>query len=224
MAGRVHGPDRTYDKPGRLLDAAIPLRVRPGREYASRGGHKLAAALDAWPLVVRNAVCLDIGASTGGFTDCLLRRGAASVVAVDVGYGQLHPTLRADARVRVLERTNARRLPALDPSPCLVTVDVSFISVRAVLPAVATAARPRADVVVLVKPQFEAGRDAVGKGGVVRDPADRAAAVRGVAVWALGHGWRTGGVLASPIRGPAGNREFLLWLRTPPSNAHSEDI
>ena len=222
MAGRVHGPDRTYDKPGRLLDAAIPLRVRPGRAYVSRGGHKLAAALDAWPVPVRNAVCLDVGASTGGFTDCLLRRGAARVVAVDVGYGQLHPTLRADARVQVLERINARRLPALDPPPDLATVDVSFISARAVLPAVALAARPGADVVVLVKPQFEAGRDAVGKGGVVRAPADRAAAVRQIAVWALERGWRAGGVRVSPILGPAGNREFLLWLRTPASSVHSE--
>ncbi len=215
MAGRVRGPDRLYTKPGLTLPEDTPLEVAPAEEYVSRGGHKLQAALDDWPVPVAGAAALDIGASTGGFTDCLLQHGAAQVVAVDVGYGQLAEALRRDPRVTVLERTHARDLPPLDPPPTLTVMDVSFISARALLPAIARVAAPGSDVLVLVKPQFEAGREAVGKGGVVRDPAGRAAAVQAVAGWALARGWRVGGVLRSPLPGPAGNVEFLLWLRTP---------
>ncbi|MEE9278233.1 MAG: TlyA family RNA methyltransferase [Dehalococcoidia bacterium] len=213
LAGRVRGKDRLYTTPGQALSDDIELEVAPGRAFVSRGGEKLLAALESWPLSVVGRVCLDIGASTGGFSDCLLQHGAARVYAVDVGYGQLDQSLRRDPRVVVMERQHARGLPPLDPAPSLVTMDVSFISARALLPAAAGAAAPAADIIVLVKPQFEAGRDKVGKGGVVRRPGDRAAAVGAVAVWARDRGWRLGGVLRSPLRGPAGNEEYLLWLR-----------
>ena len=221
-AGRVRGRDRLYTKPGQVVAVETEFHVVPTREFVSRGGHKLRAALEAWPVAVKDAVCLDVGAGGGGFTDCLLQHGAARVYAVDVGYGQIHYALRQDPRVVLMERTNARALPPLDPPPSLAVMDVSFISPRLLLPALAGAVSPGADVIVLVKPQFEAGRESVGKGGVVRDPRDRAAAVTSVALWALERHWRVGGVLASPLRGPAGNREFLIWLRAPSAATRSD--
>lgn len=215
MAGRVHAGGRLYTKPGHLVPPDLDLSVAADPPFVSRGGEKLQAALERWSLPVKGALCLDLGAATGGFTDCLLQHGAARVYAVDVGRGQLAPSLRADPRVVPIEKTNARTLLPLQPPPTVVTIDLSFISARLVLPAVAAVAVPGAHVLLLVKPQFEAGRRAVHRGGVVRDPRDRAAAVRAVALWAWGQGWRIGGVLASPLRGPAGNREFFLWLRTP---------
>jgi 23S rRNA (cytidine1920-2'-O)/16S rRNA (cytidine1409-2'-O)-methyltransferase len=198
-------------------DAAIVVQqAAEGPAYVSRGGHKLAGALAAFAgLRVRGRRCLDAGASTGGFTDVLLRAGAAGVVAADVGYGQLAWSLRADPRVTVLDRVNVRNLrpEQVAPAPALVTADLSFISLTHVLPALAGCAAPDADFVLLVKPQFEVGKGRVGAGGVVRDPALRAEAVAAVARSALGIGLGVCGVTASPLPGPSGNVEYFLWLR-----------
>jgi 23S rRNA (cytidine1920-2'-O)/16S rRNA (cytidine1409-2'-O)-methyltransferase len=193
------------------LESAV--EVRAAAPYASRGGEKLAGALDRAGVDVRGLRCLDVGASTGGFTDCLLQRGASRVVAVDVGYGQLVPKLRDDPRVEVRERTNARTMQPLDPPVDCAVVDVSFISLTLVLPPVVASLRPRGDVFALVKPQFEAGRDEVGKGGVVRDERVHASCVARVALWGIEHGLRVRGVFRSPLLGPAGNMEFFLWLQ-----------
>ena len=208
MAGLVHG----YEKPGQQVDESAELSVERRPSYVSRGGEKLAHALDALGVDPRGLDCLDVGASTGGFTDVLLQRGAARVVAVDVGYGQLHPRLRGDPRVVVLERVNARSLIELPFAPQLVVCDVSFISVRTALPpALALAARGW-QAVVLVKPQFEAGRADVGKGGVVRDLEVRARVLREVATAATAWGASVVGVVDSGLPGPKGNREFFLHL------------
>lgn len=215
LAGAVLVADRPATKAGVLVPPDAPLRLRgPASDYVSRGGEKLAGALETFALDVAATVALDVGASTGGFTDCLLRRGARRVIAVDVGYGQLAWTLRQDPRVVVLERTNARRLDGamLPEAPDLATVDVSFISLALVLPAVAATLRPGAAMVTLVKPQFEAGRGQVGKGGVVRDPAVRAEAVARVRREAEGMGLRVRGEADSVLPGPKGNREVFLWL------------
>jgi len=198
-------------------DAAITVdQDVGGRDYVSRGGHKLAGALAAFAGVrVAGRRCLDAGASTGGFTDVLLRAGAAHVVAVDVGYGQLAWSLRTDPRVTVLDRVNVRNLRPgqVAPPPEVVTADLSFISLGQVLPALAGCAAPDADFVLLVKPQFEVGKGKVGAGGVVRDPALRAESVAAVARAALGIGLGVRGLTASPLTGPAGNVEYFLWLR-----------
>ena len=215
LAGAVLVADRPATKAGVLVPPDAPLRLRgSASDYVSRGGEKLAGALDAFALDVAGTVALDVGASTGDFTDCLLRRGARRVIAVDVGYGQLAWTLRQDPRVVVLERTNARRLDGamLPEAPDLATVDVSFISLALVLPVVADTLPPGADIVALVKPQFEAGRGQVGKGGVVRDPAVRAGAVARVRREAEGMGLRVRGETDSVLHGPKGNREVFLWL------------
>jgi 23S rRNA (cytidine1920-2'-O)/16S rRNA (cytidine1409-2'-O)-methyltransferase len=208
MAGLVPG----YEKPGQQVDEDAQLTVERGPEYVSRGGEKLANGLDRLGVDPAGLDCLDVGASTGGFTDVLLRRGAASVIALDVGYGQLHPRLRADPRVTVLERTNARRLEQLPFPPQLVVCDVSFISVRVALPPALRLAAPGWQAVVLVKPQFEAGRADVGKGGVVRDPEVRRRVLREVADAAPGWGASVAGVVDSGLPGPKGNREFFLHL------------
>ena len=182
----------------------------------SRGGHKLAGALAAFVprgLAVAGRTCLDAGASTGGFTDVLLRAGAAHVVAADVGYGQLAWSLRTDPRVTVLDRVNVRTLDHVTPVPALVVADLSFISLTLVLPALVACAAPDADFVLLVKPQFEVGKGRVGAGGVVRDRADRSAAVGKVAAAAGQLGLGVQGVTASPLPGPAGNVEYFVWLR-----------
>jgi 23S rRNA (cytidine1920-2'-O)/16S rRNA (cytidine1409-2'-O)-methyltransferase len=181
----------------------------------SRGGHKLAGALAAFTgLTVAGRRCLDAGASTGGFTDVLLRAGAAQVVAADVGYGQLAWALRTDDRVTVLDRVNVRLLTPeqVAPAPSLVTADLSFISLSLVLPALVACAAPDADFVLLVKPQFEVGKGKVGAGGVVRDPAMRAEAIRAVAAAGTGLGLGVRGITASPLPGPSGNVEYFLWL------------
>ena len=219
LAGRARGRGKRYEKPGLRAPVDAELSIAAAPRYVSRGGEKLAAALDAWPVDPSGRACLDIGASTGGFTDCLLRHGAARVTAVDVGYGQLHPDLRRDPRVDVRERTHVRDLAshaALDLPPSLVVIDLSFTSLRAALPPVESAAASAADVIALVKPQFEAARADVPPDGVVRSPLVRARAVADVALRALARGWRVGGVLRSPLAGAAGNVECLLWLRTPP--------
>lgn len=215
LAGEVLVDDRPVTKAGTLVaaDATLRLRTAPS-PYVSRGGEKLAGALDAFGLDVTDRVVVDVGASTGGFTDCLLRRGARRVLAVDVGYGQLAWSLRQDPRVVVVERTNARALVAgdLPETPDVATIDVSFISLTLVLPAVRAVVAPGGVVVAMVKPQFEAGRSAVGKGGVVRDPAARAAAVERVRAAAEALGYRVLGQADSVLPGPKGNVEVFLYL------------
>jgi 23S rRNA (cytidine1920-2'-O)/16S rRNA (cytidine1409-2'-O)-methyltransferase len=199
-----------------MRDAPISIADTGEPGYVSRGGHKLAGALAVFGrlgLVVAGRDCLDAGASTGGFTDVLLRAGAAHVVAADVGYGQLAWSLRTDPRVTVLDRVNVRTLENVTPVPGLVVADLSFISLTLVLPALVACAAPDADFVLLVKPQFEVGKGRVGAGGVVRDSADRAGAVRTVAGAAGRLGLGALGVTASPLPGPAGNVEYFLWLR-----------
>jgi 23S rRNA (cytidine1920-2'-O)/16S rRNA (cytidine1409-2'-O)-methyltransferase len=220
LAGLVPG----VAKPGQQLDEATALEVERLPQYVSRGGEKLANALDALELDVRGRHALDVGASTGGFTDVLLQRGAARVIALDVGYGQLHPRLRGDARVIVLERTNARAVTELPFPPDLIVCDVSFISVRTALPQLLRLAQPGWEGVVLVKPQFEAGRADVGKGGVVRDPEVRRRVVREVAEAALGWQGRTVAAVDSGVPGPKGNREVFLHLVHDPEARLPDDI
>jgi 23S rRNA (cytidine1920-2'-O)/16S rRNA (cytidine1409-2'-O)-methyltransferase len=227
-AGRVEVRGTTARKAAAQVDPADPVLVTGGaahEEYVSRGGHKLAGALEAFTpagLTVAGRRCLDAGASTGGFTDVLLRAGAAEVVAADVGYGQLAWPLRTDERVRVLDRTNVRGLTpeAIGGTVDLTVADLSFISLRLVLPALAACTAPGGDLVPMVKPQFEVGRGRVGAGGVVRDPAVRADAVLDVADAAAQLGLGVAGVVRSPLPGPSGNIEFFLWLRrdAPPVN------
>jgi 23S rRNA (cytidine1920-2'-O)/16S rRNA (cytidine1409-2'-O)-methyltransferase len=208
MAGLVTG----YAKAGQQVDEAAELVVKRPPQYVSRGGEKLAHALDELSIEVAGRDALDVGASTGGFTDVLLQRGAARVTALDVGRGQLHARLRGDPRVTILERTNARELESLPYAPDLVTCDVSFISVRTALPPALALARPGWEALVLVKPQFEAGREEVGKGGVVRDPEVHRRVLREVAEAALAWPAETVGVVDSGLPGPKGNREFFLHL------------
>jgi len=214
LAGRVLVDDVPFTKAGLAVSTSAQVRVRGGgRRFVSRGGEKLAGALDAFGIDPTGRTCLDVGASTGGFTDCLLQRGAHRVVAVDVGYGQLADSLRRDPRVQVLERTNARYLrpEQIAAEIDLVTADLSFISLRLVLPALARVA-PGAPAVLLVKPQFEVGRGQVGKGGVVRDDALRAAAVDDVAASAARLGFGELARVDSTLAGPKGNREVFLHL------------
>jgi 23S rRNA (cytidine1920-2'-O)/16S rRNA (cytidine1409-2'-O)-methyltransferase len=214
LAGLVFCGERRIDKPGQRLgeDSALTLKGRD-HPWASRGGVKLAHGLDRFAIDPKGCVCLDLGASTGGFTDVLLVRGATRVYAVDVGHGQLAWRLRQDPRVAVLDRTNARDLsPALVPEPVqLVVCDVSFIGLKTALPGALTLVGEEAALVALIKPQFEAGRGQVGKGGVVRDPEVRRAVCANIENWlAAQPGWRVLGVCESPITGPSGNVEFLL--------------
>jgi 23S rRNA (cytidine1920-2'-O)/16S rRNA (cytidine1409-2'-O)-methyltransferase len=218
MAGAVVVGEARVDKPGALVDPALPIRLKEDaapQRYVSRGALKLEKALEVFPIDPRGKICADLGASTGGFTDLLLQRGAARVYAVDVGYGQLHPRIRGDPRVVVRERENARLLTAqlLGERVDLVTGDLSFISLRLILPAVKAILRPGGEAVLLVKPQFEVGKGEVGKGGVVRDDAKRRAALDGVEAAARDLGFEVVGEAESPIEGPAGNREWLLGLR-----------
>jgi 23S rRNA (cytidine1920-2'-O)/16S rRNA (cytidine1409-2'-O)-methyltransferase len=225
--GRVLVAGQAAGKPATQVTVGDPILITgAGQEpqYASRGGAKLAGALAAFPgLRVTGRRCLDAGASTGGFTDVLLRAGAAHVIAADVGYGQLAWALRTDQRVTVLDRVNVRELQPgqVAPAPDLVTADLSFISLTLVLPALVRCAAPEADFVLLVKPQFEVGKGRVGAGGVVREPGLRGQAVASVAAAASGLGLGVAGVAASPLPGPAGNVEYFLWLRrgAPPLDA-----
>lgn len=216
LAGRVFRGEERLDKPGVPIAADAEVAVRAVEEHVGRGAHKLIAGLDAFGIDPTGETCLDVGASTGGFTDVLLRRGAARVYAVDVGYGQLDARLRVDPRVVVLERTNARHLTASQvPEPVgLVVCDASFISLRTVLPAPLALTRPGAGLVALIKPQFEVGKGRVGKGGVVRDPALHQEVCDATAEWLGGlPGWTVLGIVPSPLLGPAGNREFLIGGR-----------
>ncbi len=215
LAGEVSTSGRRVEKAGELLPPDAPLEVRRELPFVGRGGVKLAGALDAFGIDPSGKRCLDLGASTGGFSDCLLQRGAAAVTAVDVGYGQLAWKVRNDPRVTVRERTNVRHLPPdAFPAPFdLVVADLSFISLTLVLPQVRAFLRPGGEAVLLVKPQFEAGREAVGKGGIVRDPEARREAVEKVAAAARGEGLAEAGRIESPITGADGNVEYLLHLK-----------
>jgi 23S rRNA (cytidine1920-2'-O)/16S rRNA (cytidine1409-2'-O)-methyltransferase len=219
LAGRVPG----HEKPGEQVDESAELEVTQAEPYVSRGGIKLANALDAFGVDPAGRDCMDVGASTGGFTDVLLQRGGRRVIALDVGYGQLHPQIREDPRVVVLERTNARDLTELPFGPELVVCDVSFISVRKALPPLLELAAPGWEAVVLVKPQFEAGRTEVRR-GVVRDPATRRRVAREVAEAALAWGAETAGVVDSGLPGPKGNRELFLHLIQRPNPQLSSDL
>jgi 23S rRNA (cytidine1920-2'-O)/16S rRNA (cytidine1409-2'-O)-methyltransferase len=246
-AGRVQVSGRPSVKPATAVEASVGIVVQgePGDDYVSRGAHKLAGALDAFgcpsdisdggshpdgsrdrDIAVLGRRCLDAGASTGGFTDVLLRRGAAAVVAVDVGYGQLDWRLRSDPRVAVLDRTNVRSLtPELIAGVVDLTVaDLSFISLRLVLDALTACTRDDGDLLLMVKPQFEVGRDNLGAGGVVRDPGLRSSAVRDVAAVAYERGWGVAGVTASPLPGPSGNVEYFVWLRRDATALDEDDL
>jgi 23S rRNA (cytidine1920-2'-O)/16S rRNA (cytidine1409-2'-O)-methyltransferase len=227
--GRVAVSGRAATKPATGVEPDTPVVVRSDPDqpsWVSRGAHKLIGALDALPVAVEGRRALDAGASTGGFTEVLLRRGAAEVVAVDVGYGELAWSLRTDERVRVHERTNVRTLTpeVIDGPVDLVVADLSFISLRLVLPALISCAREEADLLLMVKPQFEVGRERLGAGGVVRDPEHRIQAVVAVAEAAAALGCGTAGVVASPLPGPAGNVEFFVWLRRDAGPPRADDV
>ena len=213
LSGSVLVDGQPAGKPSQAVAEDADVAVEPsGPEYVSRGAHKLLAGLDRWRIDPSNKIALDVGASTGGFTEVLLHRGASRVYAVDVGYGQLHYRLRNDPRVVSLERTNARYLEHLPEPTDLAVADVSFISLRLALPPVFRLLRPGAPVVALVKPQFEAGRGQVGRGGVVRDPAVHQQVLDDLKAWSASQPWQLIDTLPSPIKGPAGNIEFLsLW-------------
>jgi 23S rRNA (cytidine1920-2'-O)/16S rRNA (cytidine1409-2'-O)-methyltransferase len=216
MAGRVRVNSRPADKPDLRVDSSAAIAVvGSAAEYASRGAYKLIAALDHFAIDVTGRLGLDVGASTGGFTDVLLRRGAAHVIALDVGYGQLTERLRTDHRVTVIDRTNIRYISAatLPYPPGIIAVDTSFISLKLVLPAVLKVAAAVADIVVLIKPQFEVGRSKVGKGGIVRDPLSRQEAVEDILNAARALGLDPAGAIESPVLGASGNHEYLALLR-----------
>jgi 23S rRNA (cytidine1920-2'-O)/16S rRNA (cytidine1409-2'-O)-methyltransferase len=226
-SGLVEVRGSTATKAASGVEVDTPIRVRPGGAdpgYASRGAHKLIGALDRFDIAVAGKRCLDAGASTGGFTDVLLRREAREVVAVDVGYGQLVWALQSDSRVRVQDRTNVRSLtPDLIGGPVELTVaDLSFISLELVLPALTACTED--DLIPMVKPQFEVGRDRLGRGGVVREPELRAETVLNVARKAESLGWGTAGVARSPLPGPSGNVEFFLWLRKDAGPAVPDEV
>ncbi|ANM28770.1 hypothetical protein ABI59_02815 [Acidobacteria bacterium Mor1] len=217
LAGKVRSGDRRLDKPGTRLPLDIPLTVEEPPRYVGRGGHKLAYALSRIPLELEGRLAMDVGASTGGFTQVLLEHGAAEVLAVDVGRGQLDWSLRSDSRVKPIEGINARYLtPDVLPGiPSLAVVDVSFISLRLVLPAVAACLAPQGEIVALVKPQFEVDRAQVGRKGIVRDPALHRRVLVGLGNFAAEQGWSVGHVLPSGLRGAQGNQEFFLHIRLP---------
>lgn len=230
QAGEVQVNHAVVDKPGTPIADDAEILVKEKSPYVSRGGEKLAKALAEFPIAVAGRIALDGGISTGGFTDCLLQAGASQVYGIDVGYGQVAWVLRQDDRVILRERTNLRHLTPEDlyqdndPRPDLGVMDVSFISLTKVLPAFWQLLVPPRDVVLLVKPQFEVGRDRIGKKGVVRDPKDHAEAIATVLETALGLGWHYRGLTWSPLVGPAGNIEYLLWLNQPMAKASVTEI
>jgi 23S rRNA (cytidine1920-2'-O)/16S rRNA (cytidine1409-2'-O)-methyltransferase len=213
MAGEVVVGEKTIIKPGTLINDEAAITILEPPPFVSRGGIKLAYALDQFQLDVSSRVAADIGASTGGFTDCLLQCGASRVYAIDVGYGQLDYRLRQDSRVVVMERTNARYPISLPEKVDLATIDLSFISVRKVIPSVAKLLKDNGYIVVLFKPQFEAERREVGKGGVIKEPQLHATVLGRFIAWVVGHGYTLRGLVASPILGAEGNKEFFLLLK-----------
>jgi 23S rRNA (cytidine1920-2'-O)/16S rRNA (cytidine1409-2'-O)-methyltransferase len=216
MTGSVTVDGLVVDKAGTRVPTTASIEIATGAAYASRGGLKLEAALDAFDIDVHGWIAVDVGASTGGFTDCLLQRGAARVYAIDVGYGQLAWRLRQDPRVVVMERVNARYLKGLPEPVDLAVIDVSFISLTMIVPPLLPLLNPEGQIVALIKPQFEAGRKLVGKGGVVRDPSVHRAVLESVLGWATAHGLSAVGCMPSPVRGPAGNVEFFAHLELRP--------
>ncbi len=227
-AGKVRDDaGNILDKPGKIVLKDLGIRVKTSSRYVSRGGDKLIAALDQFPIEIDGRVCIDAGISTGGFTDCLLQRGASLVYGIDVGYGQIAWSLRNDPRVILKERTNIRNLQSSqlykpnDPVPTLCVADLSFISLRLVLPAIRLLLNQfEHELLLLVKPQFEVGRLSVGKGGVVRDPNSHLDALNSIIQFSKIEGWIVKGLIASPLTGPAGNHEYFLWL----GNQGSEQI
>jgi 23S rRNA (cytidine1920-2'-O)/16S rRNA (cytidine1409-2'-O)-methyltransferase len=215
LAGDVVVDDRAVTKAGSSVAATAAIRLKPRSRYVSRGGFKLERALDQFALDVSGKTVLDIGASSGGFTDCLLAHGAARVIAVDVGYGQLDWKLRTDPRVVVLEKTNIRHLElaALPGRADLATIDVAFISLKLVLPRLKMLLRPRHEAIALIKPQFEVGKGKVGKGGVVRSTEEHERVIADMRTFAIEGGYDVAGVTESPLLGPKGNKEFLIYLR-----------
>jgi 23S rRNA (cytidine1920-2'-O)/16S rRNA (cytidine1409-2'-O)-methyltransferase len=212
MAGQVRVNGQVVIKSSKRVPSTAEISVDMGPRFVSRGGEKLSAALEAFDIDVNQMVCADVGASTGGFTDCLLQNGAVRVYAIDVGQGQLHWRLRNDPKVVVMERQNARYLTKLDEKVNLVTIDVSFISLGLIFPSITKWLAPDGQVIALVKPQFEAGRGSVGKGGVVRDQKVHRKVIEDVITIAKKHHLFPRGLIRSPILGPKGNVEFLLWL------------
>ncbi len=213
MAGQILVDGQTVFKSSRQVSTGAKIEIRRKSRFVSRGGEKLAAAFMTFPISVENLICADVGASTGGFTDCLLQNGARRVYAIDVGHGILHWRLRNNPRVIVMERTNARNLESLPEPIDFATMDASFISVRLLLPRMIDWLRPHGELIVLIKPQFEAGRELVGKGGVVRDPAVHRSVLEGILVFIAQVGLGALGLIPSPLRGPKGNIEFLIWCR-----------
>lgn len=224
MAGRVQVDGTTAVKPSQLVTGGVSIEIQEAPRYVSRGGEKLAAALDRYDMEVSGIVCADVGASTGGFTDCLLQRGAKRVYAIDAGRGQLHWRLRGDDRVVVKERTNARHLEALPEPIALVTLDVSFISLEPLIPVVAGWLAAGGNMVALIKPQFEAEPPEVEAGGVVRSSQVRRRVVRRVCRWATAAGLAPRGLLPSPLLGPKGNQEYLLWAEEGGEAVADEDL
>jgi 23S rRNA (cytidine1920-2'-O)/16S rRNA (cytidine1409-2'-O)-methyltransferase len=216
MAGEVWVNDQVVDRPGAFVKPDGVVRLKEPRPYVSRGGLKLAAALDRFAIPIAGACCADVGASTGGFTDCLLQRGAAKVYAIDVGYGQLDWKLRSDPRVVVMDRTHARYVESLPEPIGVAVIDASFISLRSILPSVLKWLTSDAHLVTLIKPQFEARHDQVSRGGVVRDAGVHAEVIRLIWQAAITIGFSPIDLIRSPLTGPAGNIEFLMWLRPGP--------
>lgn len=219
MAGKVFVDGAMVDKPGAMISGSQRIVLKADDvPYVGRGGLKLQQAIQKTGICIKGFTCLDVGAATGGFTDCLLQNGAAHVFAVDVGYGQLAWKLRQDDRVTVIERTNIRYMPK-DALPCavdLVTIDVSFISLKIVVPEVIKFMAKKAAILALIKPQFEVGKGQVGKGGVVRDPAMHQAVIRDLSTFFADIGFETAALVASPILGPKGNQEFIIYLKPSP--------
>lgn len=226
MAGEVLVNGERAIKPGTLIQKDARLEVVAPMPFASRGGWKLAAAIEAFSIPIDGKICADVGACTGGFTDVLLQNGARLVYAIDVGYGQLAWKLRQDERVVVMERTNARYLESLPDLASIVTIDVSFISLKLILPVVLNWLSSEGDIIALIKPQFEAGREQVGRGGIIRDPDIHRLVLTDLLNWAENHGLGVWGLIQSPISGTDGNVEFLAWLKAiqPPKTIVSNVI
>jgi 23S rRNA (cytidine1920-2'-O)/16S rRNA (cytidine1409-2'-O)-methyltransferase len=214
MAGKVLVNDRVISKPGTLIDEAATISLKEQPKYVSRGGLKLAHALDEFKIDVSGFIALDIGASTGGFTDCLLQRGANKVYAVDVGYGQIEYKLRQDARVITMDRTNARYPFQLPEKTDLATIDVSFISVTKIIPVISTHLQPLSNIIVLLKPQFEAKRNEIGKGGIIRDTHVHTLVIARFVHWLVDNNYRFRRLTTSPVLGAEGNKEFLVLITT----------
>jgi 23S rRNA (cytidine1920-2'-O)/16S rRNA (cytidine1409-2'-O)-methyltransferase len=214
MAGKVLVNDRVISKPGTLIDEAATISLKEKPKHVSRGGLKLAHALDEFKIDVSGLIALDIGASTGGFTDCLLQRGADKVYAVDVGYGQIDYKLRQDTRVITMDRTNARYPFQLPEKVDLATIDVSFISVTKIIPAISTHLKPSSKIIILLKPQFEAERNEIGKGGIIRDPNVHTLVIARSVHWLVENNYRFRKLTTSPVLGAEGNREFLVLITT----------